>query len=88
MRQSGYEYSRETIKWSGSIIDGIDVLNGINVYYTSTSKNIENEQNEYSRKVDRYGKVLEQPEDENNHLMDAIRYVALDLQRQGIIKTI
>jgi len=88
LRQSGYEYSRETIKWSGSIIDGIDVLNGINVYYTSTSKNIENEQNEYSRKVDRYGKVLEQPEDENNHLMDAIRYVALDLQRQGIIKTI
>jgi hypothetical protein len=31
---------------------------------------------------------LEDAEDEHNHMMDCIRYVALFLQRQGIINVI
>ena len=42
----------------------------------------------YARKVDRYGVILEEPEDANNHLMDAIRYVSMFLLREGVIKTI
>jgi phage terminase large subunit len=69
-------------------LSGIDLLSGIDVHYTSTSKNISFEQRNYARKVDRYGVILEEPEDEYNHTMDAIRYVALFLMRQGIINTI
>lgn len=88
LRKAGYEYALATKKWAGSIIDGIDLLNNMEVYYTSTSTNIEHEQENYSRKVDRYGKVLEEPEDEYNHLCDPTRYIALFLQQMGVIKTI
>lgn len=88
LRKSGYEYAIATKKWSGSIIDGINVINNLQVYYTNTSKNMEYEQENYSRKVDRYGKVLEEPEDAYNHLCDPLRYVALFLQRMNVVKTI
>jgi len=58
------------------------------VYYTASSKNLKYEQENYRRKVDRYGIVLEEPEDTNNHLMDTARYGAEFLRSQGIIKTI
>lgn len=71
----------------GSIIDGIDLLNNLKqVYYTSSSVNIAYEQENYSRKVDRYGVVLEEPEDKDNHLMDPARYVAWFLKRADIIQ--
>jgi hypothetical protein len=38
--------------------------------------------------VDRYGIVLEEPEDIDNHLMDPSRYIALFLQARGIIKRV
>lgn len=88
LRKAGYEYALAANKGQGSIIDGIGLLNSIKVYYTSTSKNLKYEQEMYSRKVDRYGIVLEEPEDINNHLMDPSRYIAEFLRREGIIKTI
>ena len=72
----------------GSIIDGIDLLNNIPVFYTASSVNIAYEQENYSRKVDRYGVVLEEPEDTDNHLMDPARYGAFHLQRLGIINRV
>lgn len=75
-------------KPKGSINDGIDILSGLKVYYTSSSKNIAHEQENYSRKVDRHGVILEEPEDLNNHTMDAIRYVALYLMIRGVIKLV
>lgn len=86
LRSIGYEYSVAAVK--GRITDGIDVLNGIVVYYTSDSKNIRYEQENYSRKVDRYGIVGDEPEDRDNHLMDAIRYVAEYLRSNGIIRVV
>lgn len=73
---------------SKAILDGIDELNGLTVHYTSSSENIRYEQENYSRKVDRYGIVLEEPEDKDNHLMDPARYVALYLKIRGYIKKI
>lgn len=87
LRDAGYwaHYAR---KEAGSIIDGIDILNNMKVYYTRSSINFAYEQENYSRKVDRYGVVLEEPEDINNHLMDCARYVALYLRWAGIIQRI
>jgi phage terminase large subunit len=83
LRRLGYEYANPSP--SKSIKDGIDLLDNLRVYVTSNSTNIIYEQENYSRKVDRYGVILEEPEDFNNHTIDAIRYVALYLQSKGII---
>ena len=89
LRKAGFGMAVATQKYAGSIIDGIDLLNNMDVYYTNTSKNLEYEQEMYSRRTDaRTGEVLEEPEDMNNHLIDPTRYVALFLQSMGIIRTI
>jgi phage terminase large subunit len=88
LRSMGFDYAIRATKTKGSILDGIDILNGLEVYYTQDSKNIDNEQKNYSRVIDRYGVVLEEPEDKNNHLMDAVRYIVLFLRKEGIIKNI
>lgn len=88
LRASGWDYAVAASKPQGSIVDGIDLLNNIRVYYTAPSANIKYEQENYSRKVDRYGIVLEEPEDLDNHHMDWIRYVAAFLQSLGIIQKI
>ena len=84
LREAGWEYSIAAIKPPGSIIDGIDSLNSIKVYYTASSKNLKYEQENYCRKVDRFGVVLEEPEDVNNHLIDPTRYIYQFLQDQGV----
>lgn len=86
LHEAGYDYSIEAPKPPGSIIDGIDLVSGLRVYYTSSSKNLKWEQENYSRMVDRYGIVLEEPQDLANHLIDPTRYVALFLVLMGIIK--
>ena len=86
--ENGFDYAEGAPKPPNSIIDGISLLSKLKVYYTESSKNIEAEQESYSRKVDRYGVVLEEPEDDNNHHIDWIRYIALYLQLNGIIKII
>lgn len=90
LRAAGWEYAlgltiKETGTGKNAIIDGVDLVNDIPVYYTSTSVNIKHEQENYSRQVDRYGVVLEDPEDFDNHHMDGIRYGATFLQAEGII---
>lgn len=88
LRAAGWEYAIAASKPAGSIIDGISGLSNMKVYYTSRSENFAYEQENYSRKVDRYGIVLEEPEDVDNHLMDDLRYIYLFLKKEGIIKTI
>ena len=75
-------------KGKGSIIDGIDLVENLEVYYTRSSINAAYEQENYSRKVDTNGVVLEEPEDIDNHICDCVRYLALYLQAIGIIRTI
>lgn len=88
LREAGYDYAFMTVKFQGSIIDGIDLLQKLKVYYTASSKNIKFEQENYARKVDRYGINLDEPEDVNNHLIDPARYIAIYLRQEGIIKVI
>lgn len=86
LRQIGYEYAVAAVK--GPIMDGVDLLLGLKVVYTESSTNIDLEQENYSYKVDRYGVRQEEPEDLDNHLMDAIRYGAEYLRKEGIIKKV
>lgn len=84
---AGYDYATGAPKPPGSIIDGINILCGMKVYYTSSSINLKYEQENYERQVDRYGVVLEEPVDKDNHLAsDCGRYIALFLTLMGIIK--
>lgn len=86
LRKAGWDYALGVRKAPGSIIDGVALLTDLKVYYTSESSNIKHEQENYSRKVDRYGVVLEEPEDLDNHHMDWIRYIATYLHGEGVIR--
>jgi phage terminase large subunit len=88
LRRAGYDYAITASKGSGSIMDGINSLEKLKVYFTETSKNIKYEQENYSRKVDRYGVVLDEPEDSQNHTIDPTRYILSFLKMQGIVKII
>lgn len=88
LRRAGWEYSIAARKNKGSILDGIDALSRLKVLYTESSKNIENEQFNYSWKTDRYGITMETPEDQYNHSIDAVRYVVSHLKHEGIVNVI
>lgn len=88
LRNAGWERAIAAEKKPGSILDGIDLLDNLEVFYTDCSENIAYEQENYSRQVDKYGVVLDEPEDKDNHLCDPIRYVALHLQKEGIIRKV
>lgn len=88
LRSAGYEMAKAANKPQGSILDGIDLLSKLEVYYTRESKNIEYEQENYSYALDKKGEQLEEPEDMNNHTMDPTRYIVTTLRELGIIKII
>lgn len=86
LHQAGYSYAVEAPKPPGSILDGIDIVSELKVYYTASSKNAKREQENYSRMIDRYGVILNEPEDANNHICDPVRYIAIFLLLMGVIK--
>lgn len=88
LRDAGWEYAIAARKPPGSIEDGIGLVNQLRVYYTPESLDLKYEQENYSRALDKQGKVLEEPEDINNHLMDDVRYIATHLEGEGIITII
>ena len=62
------------IKEAGSILRDINFLKRHLIYITKSSTNMIKEIQSYKWKVDRNGKVLDEPVDLNNHLLDAGRY--------------
>lgn len=68
------------LKDQGSVLRGIGFTQELKVYYWG--KNLEREFLNYKWRVQRStGKTLDEPEDGNDHLMDAIRYAIDDLHR-------
>jgi hypothetical protein len=61
------------IKGPGSLNAGIDKVKEYEIYYTKSSKNIKNEKNNYQW-IMIGGKPTNDPIDDYNHAMDAIRY--------------
>jgi hypothetical protein len=88
LRRAGWEYAVAVSGTSKSILDGIDLLHNLDVYYTDTSTNIDYEQRVYQWDVDKNENPLEKPKDENNHTIDAIKYLARYWQKKGLIKKV
>lgn len=63
-----------TIKGPGSIKFGINRVKSINAHYTESSKNLIHEYHSYKWGMDVNKIPTDNPIDENNHCMDAIRY--------------
>ena len=58
-----------------TILSGIDQIKRSNFFIHNDSKNLQNELMSYVWKNDKNGNNLDEPEDKNNHLIDALRYV-------------
>lgn len=56
----------------------IQLVQGETIYVTKGSTNIWREQRNYMWKVDKNGNRLNEPEDDFNHILDAMRYLIVD----------
>jgi phage terminase large subunit len=87
LRRSGWEYAH-AVGGKTDLINRIGILSGFNIYYTSSSVNIENEQEAYCYDKDKFGVIQEKPIDQDNHTIDAIAYCVQNLFNIGIINNI
>lgn len=69
LRRLGFNRVKGAKKGPGSILNGIKKIKEHNVYVDPTSKNLVEEYESYTWKLDK-----DIPNDRNNHLMDALRY--------------
>lgn len=63
----------------GSVLRGIDRVKQKQIHYIG--KNLEREYLSYAWRTKRSGEILDEPQDGNDHLLDALRYAIDDLQR-------
>jgi len=87
LRRAGWEYA-VAVGGKSKLLDRIAMLQGINIYYTSASKNIEYEQENYCYQKDKFGVQQEEPIDQDNHTIDAIAYVVQKMFDLGIIRKV
>ena len=87
LRRVGYE-SAVAVGGKSKLLDRIQMLQGLNIYFTDTSKNIELEQENYCYQKDKFGVVQEEPIDQDNHTIDAVAYVVQKMFDFGVIKKI
>lgn len=66
----------------GSVLRGIDRVQQHQIIYSG--ENLKREYLSYAWRKKRTGEVLDEPQDGNDHLMDAIRYAVDDLFRQPV----
>lgn len=67
----------ESPKGADSIVSGLDILKRYKIHFTRRSLGIISNARAYSWAKDKDGNTTNEPEDRNNHGIDAIRYVAL-----------
>ena len=60
---------------------GINIVKGYNIHYTTDSRNIDTEYQEYKWALDKSKEPVDKPVDKFNHLMDCIRYYCIILGR-------
>src|SRR5690606_5880067 len=88
LREYGYVNAVKTNKYPGSVFDGVSLMQKLKIVYTSNSKNLENEQMNYSWSSDRMGTIVDKPIDEHNHLIDGLRMICLKMRDEGIINVV
>ena len=88
IRNYGIRTIEPAVKGKDSIRAGIDILQRYELMVTEDSTNLIEELEQYKWKTDRItGASLNEPEDKNNHAIDAIRYVALRHLAQTPLRT-
>ena len=68
-----------SLKGKDSVNAGIDLLKRYKLHITSDSNNAIQEFRNYKWKEDRSGKLINVPEDKNNHIIDPTRYATYSL---------
>lgn len=85
LRIGGYSFAFASDKRAGSIMAGIALLSGWRMRVHRSSQNLQRELEQYSwRKNRQTGEWMGEPEDANNHAMDAVRYWALSELRGAV----
>lgn len=86
LRRFGW-YISAVQKGPGSVNLSIDILKRYKLNITRSSVNLRSELSRYKWRADRSGKVLNEPVDRWNHLIDPLRYIALTkLRANGLGK--
>ncbi len=82
LRRLGIPRIKAAKKGPDSIRYGIDRVNSYRIFVHPTCRNTIVELSAYIYEVDSSGRTLNKPRDENNHLMDALRYAT---EEQGTV---
>lgn len=78
LRQGGLKIHPVT-KYAGSVIAGVDFMKSVQkIYITARSLNAIKEFKNYTHQQDKYGKWLNEPVDDYNHIIDGVRYVCME----------
>jgi len=78
LRRMGWNI-KPSLKGRDSVNAGIDLLKRHRIHITKDSENVKKEFRNYKWKEDRNGRVLNIPEDRDNHTTDALRYATYSL---------
>ncbi len=87
LRRLGWRISGAK-KGPDSVNHSIDILKRFKINITRQSINLRNELGRYKWRTDRAGKTLNEPTDTWNHLIDPLRYVALNKLNENKRKTL
>lgn len=74
LANKGVRRLHASVKGKGSVMHGINFLQGFRIYIHPSCEHTIEEFNTYTFKQDKEGKWLNEPIDENNHIIDALRY--------------
>lgn len=84
LKRHGFPRMRGARKGKGSVEDGISFLQGFDLVVHPRCVNLIRELRSYAYRIDkRTNAILNEPEDENNHGIDALRYAVERLHRKG-----
>ena len=78
LRRMGWNI-RPSLKGRDSVNAGIDLLKRYKIHITKESNNAIQEFRNYKWKEDKTGKLINTPEDKNNHIIDAVRYATYSI---------
>jgi len=81
LRKMGWNI-RASVKGKDSINAGIDLLKRFKIHITKESHNAIQEFRDYKWKEDKSGKLTNQPEPKNDHLIDSTRYACYSIMSQ------
>jgi len=74
IKRKGISNIKPSVKGQGSIMQGVQFIQGFKIYVRPSCEHTIEELNTYTFDQDKDGNWLNKPIDENNHILDALRY--------------